>query len=85
MRAYSSGFRPSAAYGCSFSGVAAALSTVSSTGVGDVVGFGAAVVAGASVVTGGELQRTAASGCREADAGPRKSTGGRVRVRPAPE
>ena len=65
MRSYSSGFRPKAAYGCSFSGVAAATSTVSSTGW---VVVGAAVVAGASVVTSGELQRTAASGCRGADA-----------------
>ncbi|GEP47550.1 hypothetical protein MSA03_10580 [Microbacterium saccharophilum] len=33
MRSYSSGLRPSAAYGCSFSGVATAFSTVSATGV----------------------------------------------------
>jgi hypothetical protein len=41
MRSYSSGFSPSAAYGCSFSGVVAATSTVSSR-----------VVAGAGVVAG---------------------------------
>src|SRR6478752_3633633 len=45
---YSSGFSPRAAYGCSFSGVAAAFSTVSSTGTVGVEGV---------VVTGGELQK----------------------------
>src|SRR6478736_8353344 len=67
MRSYSSGFRPSAAYGCSFSGVVAATSTVSSTGLGAGAVAGAAV-ADASAVTGGELQRTAAGGCRGAGA-----------------
>src|SRR4029453_7844301 len=72
MRSYSSGFSPSAAYGCSFSGVAAATTAVSRNGVGGVVAFGGVGVVGVCEAEGGQKQESGGGGGRRGGGRPPK-------------